>query len=444
MSSSSRRQITRIGLVSCLAMVGAVAVTSINASGQEPPPYTDPPTVRYGTLTIDLTDRSGTVTFDPAQTGMSTLIQAIGVSTPCSTLVLGAIKDDTGTTVSVGKQLLALAATGGDSPNVQLPNSGIGVTDGANCGEPAGLIGPGETLKLSLGDFFATGDSGPKVNTATLNIGKMRAPDGSLRLAFDGGAPGDSIGINNSGQMVNVGGSTVPDFRSVQLQSTASQSSRGLSLKTSTVFNLVVPFGFDAAVDCGDFYPESGLGRNVLFDRLLNGDKFETEEVPAPACEDVGVTIKFGTRTVTWDNGTLGVETGSPQDVRGFVTLNWEGLDLDQLDRLTTYINYQGNDAGPFFPVVWCQSWNGKTTVATGGTAERPAAPVPLRFKDGVSTADKIDANGVVTPAALAVPANFVFGPVPWCMVSNNEVLRSAQVFQTQIFYGAGDPTKFR
>ncbi len=425
----------RIGLVAGLVMATLVGVTSLTASGQSTPA---PPTVAYGTITIDLFDRSGVVTFDPADAELPTLTQALGVATPCSTLVTSGIVDPGGNAVE--GTFLNFTATGGVNPNVQLPSSGIGVTDGANCGGPAGLFGPGETLTLTLGDYFPDSEDGPKVDTATLNIGKSRGPDGSLRVAYDGGALGSSISIANSGQMVDVGGPSVVDFSSITLASTASQSSRGLSVKTSTVFDLVAPLGYDEAVFCNDPpYAETDvdLYRSVSFQRLVNGPKSNGID-----CEDVGVTIKFGERTVTWDNGTVGINTGSPQDVRGFVTVEWDGLDLDELDRLDTFINYDGIDTGPFFPVVWCQSWNGLADA--NGEAERPADTVPLRFAENVDPTGLVDSEGVVTPAALSVPANFELGPVPWCMVSNEENLGDDEVLQTQIYYGGGDPTPFR
>ena len=430
----ARSRFFRIGLVTGVVMTGLVGLTSFSASSESPAP----PTVPYGKVTIDLFDRSGRVTFDPAAAGLPTLTQALGVSTPCSTLIASSILDPAGQTIP-GDFLHFSATAAGTNPNVQLPGSTIGVTDGANCGEPSGLFGPGETLTLTLGDYFPDEDAdGPTVDTARLNIGKSRSADGKLRVAYDGGAFGSEISIANSGQFVDVGGPAVADFTSITLRSTTTQSSRGLSLKTSTVFDLVAPLGYDQAVDCGDVYAEDGsLDRSVTFQRLANGDKYGTVD-----CEEVGVTIMFGERTVTWDNGMLGITTGSDQDVRGFVTVEWDGLAQNELDRLETFINYDGIDTGPFFPVTWCQSWNGLANAT--GVAERPEGDVPLRFKEGVETEGLVDEDGVVTPEALDDEGNFDVGPVPWCMVSNEEHLGDREVVQTQIYYGAGDPTPYR
>ena len=434
MNKSANRRYLRIGMVAGLLLTTQVGSV---ASGQAAPP---PPTVPYGTITIDLFDRSGLVTFDPVAAGAPTLTQALGVATPCSTLVTSAITDPADPHgASIPGTFLNFTGTGGTNPNVQLPGSGIGVTDGANCGEPAGLFGPGETLTLTLGDYFVGGDDGPKVDTATLNIGKTRSPDGSLRVAYGGGSFGPAISIGNSGQFVDVGGPSVADFTSISLRSTATQSSRGLSLKTSTVFDLVAPLDFDAAIDCGDSYSDSGSGRSLTFDRVLNGKSVDP-------CEDVGVTLKFGdeTATATWDNGTTGIFNGTDQDVRGFVTLTWEGVPSSEFAGLQTSINYDGLEAGPFFPTVWCASWNGATTVLDGASAERPLGDFPLRFAEGVVPSGLVDGNGVVTPAALAEDENFELGPVPWCLVDNSEVLDGDEVVQTQILYGGGDPTKGR
>jgi hypothetical protein len=226
---NSRKGI-RLGLVAGLVATGLVGVTSLTAAGSG-----DRPPVSYGTLRITLTDRAGMLTLVRASDG-ATFTQALGVSTPCSTLVADDILDSSGAVVEDTLNLLnfGAAVAGGSSPNVQLPSNGIGVTDGANCGDPSGLVGPGETLTLDLGGYLP-GDV--KVSTGTLRIGKSRGSDGNLRLAYDGGSFGNEIPVSPGVVSVPVAG----DFRSISIRSTANQSSRGLSLRTDTVFNLVAP-----------------------------------------------------------------------------------------------------------------------------------------------------------------------------------------------------------
>ena len=227
---SLTRKAVRLGVVAGLAVGGLVGVTSLTAAGTGIRPM-----VPYGTLTITLTDRAGSLTL--AEAGGATFTQALGVATPCSTLVADDIKSG-GVVVEETLNLLnfSAAVSGGFSPNVQLPSNGIGVTDGANCGGPAGLIGPGETLTLDLGGFLP---SGAKISTGTLQIGKSRGNDGDLRVAYDGGNFGTiSVPVGVTGIPVT---DTDSSFESISIRSTASQSSRGLSLQSTTVFNLVAP-----------------------------------------------------------------------------------------------------------------------------------------------------------------------------------------------------------
>ena len=222
------RKAVRLGLVAGLAAGGLVGVTSLTAAGTG-----NRPMVPYGTLTLTLTDRAGSLTL--VEEGGATFTQALGVATPCSTLVADDIKSG-GVVVEETLNLLNFSAAGGFSPNVQLPSNGIGVTDGANCGGPAGLVGPGETLTLDLGGFLP---SVVTISTGTLQIGKSRGNDGDLRVAYDGG------NFGNISVPVGVTGIPVTDadnsFKSISIKSTATQSSRGLSLRSTTVFNLVTP-----------------------------------------------------------------------------------------------------------------------------------------------------------------------------------------------------------
>lgn len=229
---TTMRKAARLGLVVGLAVTGLVGVTSLSAAGTG-----ERPMVPYGTLELTLTDRAGSLTLTRADGAIFT--QALGVTNPCSTLVADDILLD-GNVVEDTLNLLNFSAdvVGGSAPNVQLPSNTIGVTDGANCGDPSGLVGPGETLNLALGGFLP---DVVRISTATLEIGKSRGSDGSLLVALDGtSSPSNPITVANSGQAITV---TDADskFESISIRSTASQSSRGLSLRSNTVLTLVAP-----------------------------------------------------------------------------------------------------------------------------------------------------------------------------------------------------------
>jgi hypothetical protein len=225
----TNRKGVRIGLVAGLVATGLVGVTSLTASGSGASL-----TVSYGTLTLSLTDRAGSLTLVRApEFGGGTFTQALGVAEPCSTLVAGSVlPSGTGNLLN-----FSAAVSGGSSPNVQLPSNGIGVTDGANCGVPAGLVGPGETLTLDLGGFLP---ADVIVSTGTLRIGKSQGNDGQLKVAYDSGSFGGNISVGVGVTPVTVA-DTDGQFRRISIRSTANQSSRGLSLRTNTVFTLEAP-----------------------------------------------------------------------------------------------------------------------------------------------------------------------------------------------------------
>lgn len=416
MRTSGRKRLG-FGLAAGLVVAGIVGVTSLTASGDHVVIGGGGPTAPVGTLRIDLGYQSGTVTFTPADDDLPRLTQALSVSTPCSTLVVGDIVEEGSDAVADGT-LLQLTPTGGSSPNVQLPSTGLGVTDGANCGNPAGLVGPGETLKLSLGDFFdvTEDETATLIGSATLQIGKPHPQGGSLRLAYGAGGFGAAISIANGGQAYNVPERT--NTTSITMASTATQSSRGLSLDGGTVLDLVTPLDYREEVFCNsEPIPAVGAGDAVIaanYQRLANGDK--SEEESADDCDFVGVNLEIrpvdgDVRShVFWDNSEKGLNNDVFQDVRAVVTIVWAGIRSDQPALLQTKINYEGDPTGVFVPVEWCESFD---TDANEGVA-------PL-----IDKSENADENGP---------------RVPWCLVSNTEVLEGGFILQTQVFYGAGDP----
>jgi hypothetical protein len=298
------RKSIRVGLVAGLVATGLVGVTSLTASGSG-----DRPMIAYGTLTLTLTDRAGSLTLDRVDGARFT--QALGVSTPCSTLIADDILDSA-TPPNVVEDTLNLlnfgaAVSGGFAPNVQLPSNGIGVTDGANCGEPSGLVGPGETLTLELGGFLP---DEVRISTASLQIGKSRGNDGNLLVAYDGAFGPTPIGVAVGGQAITV---TDADskFESISIRSTASQSSRGLSLRSNTILTLVAPAPATAPGVPTNLSAERGNGQaTVTWDAPLDdgGSEvtgYELRYLPSGGDWTEWATATSGDPVTGLANGTL-------------------------------------------------------------------------------------------------------------------------------------------
>ncbi len=96
MIAGTRRNIGAT-LAAGLAIAGAVALTSTSASGEDFPfpEATDPIYVPFGTLTIELGDRTGQLQFDPAGDG-SNVTQPLLNEQPCNQVTLGANSDGSG------------------------------------------------------------------------------------------------------------------------------------------------------------------------------------------------------------------------------------------------------------------------------------------------------------------------------------------------------------
>ena len=414
---NSGRKTIGIGLAAGLVIASAVGLTSMTSAGDGGNVMT-PPSVPNGTVTIDLTDRAGTVTF---ALGTETFTQSLSVATPCSTLVSGPVLDSSGDPVDGVEELLTFSATGpvGTDPNVQLPSDGLGVTDGANCGEPAGKISPDETLTVALGDFFA---DDIKVGAGSLSIGKTNRQDRSLLIEYDGETPDgrNPIPIDVGGEVVKLTG---PEFRSITLASTANQSSRGLSLKSPTSFDLVAPLGFDAAVPCqGEVEAPSlaigGAAESAKFFRGNNDDGTFNDD-----CEDIGVTLRIEDDFVLLDKGTTGIDTGAPQDVNATLTIVWAPVDPSDPTALDREINFFPNNSeddplNVYVPVQWCLS----TSVVT--------------LENGDTTVLADHPRGPTEPEGHP----FAGEEVPWCLLSNFEELVNGEILQVQVYHGKGDP----
>jgi predicted RNA-binding protein with TRAM domain len=236
----------RLGLVAGLVATGLVGVTSLTASGEG-----DPPMVDYGTLRIEFDTTSspstGVVTYTPPPGSVQpVLTQPIVTVQPCNTIAFGAITDGTGeipgNLLNVTPQAVGSNGVASNAGSVQLTKIGAGVQiSGNDCGDPSGQIGPGEQMTLAVGSYF---DPAVVATSAELEIGKRQDKDGVLTIAFDDAANGKVRTtiepIATGGERKTVADGT-DDFRIISLRSTAKQSSRGLSLLSTTEINLVAP-----------------------------------------------------------------------------------------------------------------------------------------------------------------------------------------------------------
>jgi hypothetical protein len=421
MNGISKRRIG-LGALTGLVIASAIGFNTMNVSGAEPIEATDPYLVPYGTLTVDITSRAGVVTFDPAGAG-ATVTQEILTVQPCNKIAFGAITPSP--TPPAGDLMSFTPIVGGTTgplDTVQIPSDGIGVHTGSNCGGPAGLLGPNEEMVIGIGGYFASNVSAA---SASLAIGKTHPQDGKLNVELDTEVLAT--------QDVSVGGQTLTvqratgTFDTVTLSSTANQNSRGLSVKSGTTLNLVVPGTFEVAVDCGEKVTDIGGTGEIALDALFYRGENLTKQ--STACSDVGVTVEIipdnattpgvNEASVFWDNGSTGVN-GLPQAVSGTVTINWTGV-TDQT-KLNRTIDYDaGGSAFDWQPVVWCTSFatsDGDSDGILTFTATRPQVT---------------QTNGAGTEDDVQVEA-------PWCLVSNSVVLVGNQYIQSQVYYGQGDP----
>lgn len=416
MNRTTRRRIG-FGAVAGLVIAGAVGISSMSVSGVVPPEATDPYLVPYGTLRIDITDRAGLVTFDPAGAGPN-VIQEIRTVQPCSKIEFVPLPAAQGDLISLTP---IVGGTTGPLDSVQIPSDGIGVHSGLNCGTPAGLLGPNEQLQLGVGGYFASNVS---ASSAVLVIGKTNPQDGKLNVQLDDQVL-SPLSVNVGGQTFNVNRAT-GTFDTATLSSTASQNSRGLSVKSGTTFNLVAPGDFEVAVDCGETVTDVGASGEIALDaQFYRGENLAKQTT---ACSDVGVTVEIipdesptpvDEASVFWNNGAIGVN-GLPQAVSGTVTINWAGV--PSAADLAREIDYDaGGTAFDWQPVVWCTSF---------ATSDADNDGI-LTFT--VTRPKVTQTNGPGTLDDVLVDA-------PWCLVRNSEALVGTQYVQTQVYYGQGDP----
>jgi hypothetical protein len=349
----------------------------------------------------------------------TTYDQPILTTQPCATLDFGPITDGT---VTYPGTLLDFTPIAGSGASVQIPGNGIGVESGQNCGTPAGLLGPGEKLEMSLGTFAAYDINGVTVGSAALEIGRSTSADPrNLKVSFDSATTESTFPVAVGVSTVQVGEFT----SSITIRSTANQNSRGLSLRGETSFALVAPIPYADAVFCSDepvpAEDVASTGPAAQEATFTRGDNNAPNGgVTQEGCEDIGVTLQIDEDGVFLDKGTVGIFTGTPQDVNATLGITWVPLDpVDEVAELDREINFFPDEGGPFdtfVPVQWCVSseivvFDGRETL----TAVHPAVPTELvgAFDDG---------------------------KVPWCLVSNEETLTDEGIVQVQLYHGKGDP----
>lgn len=403
-----------IGVVAAagLAITGVVVASSWSASGAEIPEATDPVYEPFGTLTITTGDRDGSLTLDYAD-GSPSVNQDLVTQQPCNQLGLSPLS---------GGDLLAFTPIigGGTSPDftVQLPDDGIGVNDGTNCGNPAGHIDDDELLEIALGSFLP-GDV--FASSASVVIEKDFPNSGDLTVGYDGGTQDQTVQVARGVQTVDL----VPAdmFTSLSLGSTSNKDARGLEVLGGTSFELVtLSDEFEVAVDCGEKVTDIGdpgeIATQAVYVRGANDPDKQDPEVP---CEDVGVTVEIEDGDVStgdedgrvyWNNAFTSVN-GEPQATSGKITITWAGAPASSAGD-PTQIDYDAEGSGVYTDALWCDSF----TETTDGAGD------PLF---------------VVDFPAYAGPGN-IGGEAPWCLVSQTNVLQGSQVFRVDTFVGKGDP----
>ena len=400
-----------------LAIAGAVALTSTSASGEDFPfpEATDPIYVPFGTLTIELGNRTGQLQFDPAGDG-SNVTQPLLNEQPCNQVTLGGISAGTG-------DLLALVplVNGVTAPDdsVQQPGEFLGVqTAGENCGRQAEVIGPDELLEISLGSFF---DSTVFVRSFDTIVDKKFNNDGDLTVGFDGGGQVLTKDVATGGGPVSIDSTEIPGglFTSATFASTSNRDNRGLSIGDATLELVTLSDEFEVAVDCGEKVTEDGPPITAVFVRGAN-DVAGQQLKEGAACSEVGVIVENQTDPgdngpiLFWDNGTISVEDGSGQAVAAKITIQWQALDATRAG-VPTEIDYDAEGSA----FVWedsqyCTSFD-ETIDAEGN---------PLYIVD--------------FPPFLGDPAN---DDVPWCTVlRTDDITPDGKVLITEVKVGKGDP----
>lgn len=405
----------RRGLGSSLIAGTLIAATvvvsaSMSASGdsnEATTPYVAP----FGTLTIELGDRTGEVSLDLVDGTSYT--QPLVTQQPCAQVGYGTVAP----TSSAGNLVAMTAIVNGTTTaadSVQLPDDALGVNTGTNCGNPAGLVGPGELLEIELGPFFEQFGGEVVAESAELVIEKSHPQDKELTVGYDGGVQGSPIPVATGGETIVV----QPDasFSSITIGSTSNKSARGLSVGSLTSFELVgSSTEFEVAVDCGEQVTDMGgegeIATSAVFFRGENDPDKQVEP-----CDFVGVVVDIQPEgRVYWNNAFAGVNTGTVQRVNGTVTIEWAPKPVAEVGN-PTEIDFDAEGPAEYIAAPWCLSFSKMVDGAGKVTFD---ATMPPYNGDGANSD----------------------GTAPWCLVSSSDTLNGdGTTTRVQEFFGSGDP----
>ncbi len=366
---------------------------------------------RDGLLTLDYDD-----TRFPDRPDVT---QAIITAQPCAQIGFGEL---------AGGDLLVLTpivdGTTGSDDTVQLPDDGIGVNSGINCGNPGGVISTNEQLRIEPGAFLNPDPAAPTVliASAELAMGKRFNNSGDLVVDPADGDVSNPIDVARGGQTISVTPATPTP--SLTIGSDSNRSERGLSLEGPSVLELVsFSDEFEVAVDCGEQVTDVGdpgeIAERAIYVRGANDP---TKQDPNVSCSDVGVTVEIQTDDpateededrVFWNNGFTSVEDGSDQATSGKITIFWAPTDVSSAGQ-PTEVDYDAEGPGGYVDAQFCESFS-----------ETPSLDGP------VFTVDFPEYTG---------PGN-IGGEVPWCVVSRTDVINGdGKVVRTEVMVGKGDP----
>lgn len=414
-----------------LAIGGAVALTSPSASGGDFPEATDPIFQPYGTLTITVGDRDGLLTLDYDDTrfpGKADVTQAIVTEQPCAQVGFGPLVGADPADPGFSGTLLALTPIVGGTTTaddtVQLPDDGIGVNSGTNCGNPAGVISVSERLVIEPGSFLNPDPSATNVliGSADLVLGKRFNNSGDLVVEPADELLSNPIAVQRGVDTVTV--TPAAPTPSLIIGSDSNRNERGLALQGPTVLELVTPSDeFEVAVDCGEQVTDVGdPGEIAELAVFVRGANDPDKQDPAVPCSQVGVTVEIETDDpntpededrVFWTNGFVSVEDGSDQATSGKITIFWAPADISSAGQ-PTQIDYDAEGPGDYVDAQFCESFS-----------EAPSLDGPLFTVDF---------------PPYAGPGN-IGGEAPWCVVSRTDVINGdGEVERTEVMVGKGDP----
>lgn len=420
----SQRRIGKSLIAGTLIAGTVVVLASMSVSG-ESNEATDPVVEQFGTLTIELGDRGGTVHLDLVDGPSYT--QPLVTQQPCAQVGFGTV---TPSSASTGNLLTMTAIVGGTSTaddTVQLPEDALGVNTGTNCGSPAGLIGPAELLEIELGPFFEQFRSDPATpavfaRSADLVIEKKFNNDGALTVGYDGGAQGVASPIATGGETATV--QPADPFTSITLGSTSNKDSRGLAVGSLTSFELVAySTEFEVAVDCGEQVTDIGDPGEIATSAVFFRGENDPDKQVDP-CDQVGVVVDIQSDDpatperedrVYWNNAVQGINTATPQAVNGTVTIEWSPKPVADVGN-PTEIDYDAEGPGGYTDALWC-----------------------LSFSRSVDGQGKVTFDAIMPP--YVGPGANADNTAPWCLISSSDVLNDdGTVTRIQEFFGSGDP----